>query len=363
MNAKTPLGDLVNQVPSSAPLPIKKRYLLATAAATAACTLLATYWFFTPANSNHASNPLAQTATDTSPNATTIDAFDRATPSLIGRATSSLSADITVQSAGTLVSKIAEGESFKVTEGAAIFTLANPELVERLKLKQIELAALKSRRITRAKTIDYDILQHQSTMEESRLQWQLASEVTRANQNLHSKNVISDIDMRRYELEEKTAQLQVAFAEKKAAFLTDNKRDLLAELDSDIQTAELEIQGLERKVAELTITAPFSGTFIVADNLSANTGAYLNANTRLGTLHDMRQPEFRVRMSNQDVAAHNAQAHYELVTNSQRLHLQLVRKTQGSEGGTGSLVFTLSDTSNNTQQFLYGDTLKIQLRQ
>ena len=147
----------------------------------------------------------------------------------------------------------------KVKTGQALATIASPDLQSRLVQEQATLAALEATVGRAGLDIQHGRANAQQLMASAEVDRQTAAREVEINQQMYSRGVISELELRRSEDALKKAELVLAHAKVEAGLAG-------KELDFDLGTKtqgldrqRAVVKELERQVAELEIKSPFDG--------------------------------------------------------------------------------------------------------
>ena len=147
----------------------------------------------------------------------------------------------------------------KVKTGQALATIASPDLQSRLVQEQATLAALEATVGRAGLDIQHGRANAQQLMASAEVDRQTAAREVEINQQMYSRGVISELELRRSEDALKKAELVLAHAKVEAGLAG-------KELDFDLGTKQqgldrqrAVVKELERQVAELEIKSPFDG--------------------------------------------------------------------------------------------------------
>jgi HlyD family secretion protein len=208
-----------------------------------------------------------------------------------GRVVAANSPTLYAIAAGTVAFQVRPGD--KVTHGQLLATIASPELQSRLTQEQATLAGLEANVGRAGLDIEHGKANAQKLVAQATIDRQAAAREVEINQQMFTKGVIPELELRRSEDALKKAEIAIGHARTEAAL---QSKELAFDLGTRRQSLDRQravVRELERQVAELEIKSPVDGQ---VGQLLVAQRATVAANTPIVAVVDLGAFELEIRV-------------------------------------------------------------------
>jgi HlyD family secretion protein len=193
--------------------------------------------------------------------------------------------------AGTVDFQVRPGD--KVTHGQLLATIASPELQSRLTQEQATLAGLEANVGRAGLDVEHGRANAQKLVAQATIDRQAAMREVEINQQMFTKGVIPELELRRSEDALKKAEIAIGHARTEAAL---QGKELAFDLGTRRQSLDRQravVRELERQVGELEIKSPVDGQ---VGQLLVAQRATVAANTPIIAVVDLGAFELEIRV-------------------------------------------------------------------
>jgi HlyD family secretion protein len=208
-----------------------------------------------------------------------------------GRVVAANSPTLYAVAAGTVDFHVRPGD--KVAHGQPLATIASPELQSRLTQEQATLAGLDAGVGRAGLDVEHGKANAQKLVAQAEIDRQAAAREVEINQQMFTRGVIPELELRRSEDSLKKAEIALRHAHKEAAL---QGKELVFDLGTRRQSLDRQravVRELERQVAALAITSPVEGQ---VGQLLVAQRATVAANTPIVTVVDLGAFELEIRV-------------------------------------------------------------------
>ncbi|MGE0549732.1 MAG: efflux RND transporter periplasmic adaptor subunit [Kofleriaceae bacterium] len=208
-----------------------------------------------------------------------------------GRVVAAVSPTLYAVAPGTVDFVVRPGD--QVTLGQRLATINSPELQSRLTQEQATLAGIDASLGRAGLDVEHGKANAQKLIAQAEVDRQAAAREVEINQQMFSRGVIPELELRRSEDALKKAEISVKHAHTEAALLT---KELGFDLGTKKQSVDRQrevVRELERQVAELEIKSPVTGQ---VGQLLVAQRATVAANAPIVTVVDLSAFELEIRV-------------------------------------------------------------------
>jgi HlyD family secretion protein len=208
-----------------------------------------------------------------------------------GRVVAANSPTLYTIAAGTVDFHVRPGD--KVTRGQALATIASPELQSRLTQEQATLAGLEAGVGRAGLDVEHGNANAQMLIAQAEIDRQTAAREVQVNQQMFTRGVIPELELRRSEDALRKAEIAVGHAHTEAAL---QRKGLTFDLGTRKQSLDRQhevVHELERQVAALEMPSPVDGQ---VGQLLVAQRATVAANTPIVTVVDLGAFELEIRV-------------------------------------------------------------------